>query len=132
MSQFGSSEEARDFFRKDLYATENGIVLDEYTENGSVCSVELTDRHRNAEGGVMGGAILTLIDFAFATAASNMHRPTVAQQVSMNFLNAVKGKVLTAEAVVRKDGRTSCVYQVNVKDDLGRDIAQAVMTGFKL
>ena len=51
MSQFSSIEEARDFFRKDLYATENGIVLDEYTENGSVCSVELTDRHRNAEGG---------------------------------------------------------------------------------
>jgi hypothetical protein len=34
--------------------------------------------------------------------------------------------------VCRKDGRTSCVYQVNITDDLGRDIAQAVVTGFKL
>ena len=33
MAQFGSIEEAQAFFRKDLYATENGIVLDEYTEN---------------------------------------------------------------------------------------------------
>ena len=79
-----------------------------------------------------GRSFLTLIDFTFATAASNMHRPTVAQQISMNFLSAVKGKVLTAEAVCRKDGKTSCVYHVNVRDDLDRDIAQAVVTGFKL
>ena len=69
MSQFQSLEEARTFFQKDRYATENGIVLEEFTKDGSVCSVELTDRHRNAEGGVMGGVMLTLIDFAFATAA---------------------------------------------------------------
>jgi acyl-CoA thioesterase len=92
----------------------------------------LSPHHQNAEGGVMGGAILTLIDFAFATAASNAHRPTVAQQISMNFLNAARGGQLRAEAVCRKDGKTSCVYHVNVSDDLGRDVAQAVVTGFKL
>ena len=74
MAQFGSIEEAQAFFRKDLYATENGIVLDEYTENGSVCSVELTDHHKNAEGGVMGGVMLTLIDFSFGLQRSPAHR----------------------------------------------------------
>ena len=132
MAQFQSLEEARRFFAGDRFATENGITLEELSEGRSVCAMALSSRHLNAEGGVMGGAILTLIDFAFATAASNLHRPTVAQQVSMNFLNSVRGTRLTAEASCRKDGRTSCVYQVNVKDDLGRDIAQAVMTGFKL
>lgn len=132
MSQFQSVEEARAFFRNDRYATENGIILESYQADGSVCSVLLTDRHRNAEGGVMGGVMLTLIDFAFATAACNVHRPTVAQQISMNFLNAPRGTKLTARSVCRKDGKTSCVYQVNVTDDLGRDIAQAVVTGFKI
>ncbi len=132
MAQFQSIEEARAFFRQDLYATENGMVLDEYTEDGSVCSVELTGHHRNAEGGVMGGVMLTLIDFSFATAACNVHRPTVAQQISMNFLNPPRGTRLTARSFCRKDGKTSCVYQVNVTDDLGRDIAQAVVTGFKI
>ena len=132
MAQFSSIEEARAFFRRDLYATENGIALDEYTEDGSVCSVELTDHHRNAEGGVMGGVMLTLIDFSFATAACNVHRPTVAQQISMNFLNPPRGTRLTARSTCRKDGKTSCVYQVDVKDDLGHDIAQAVVTGFKI
>ena len=132
MAVFQSLEEARAFFVNDRYATENGIVLDRFTDTGSVCTMTLTDRHKNAEGGLMGGAILTLIDFAFATAACNVHRPTVAQQISMNFLNAPKGSALTARASCRKDGRTSGVYQVNIKDDLDRDIAQAVVTGFKL
>ena len=132
MAMFQTIEEARAFFDGDRYAMENGIRLEEYLPDGSVCTMELTAHHHNAEGGVMGGAILTLIDFAFATAACNVHRPTVAQQISMNFLNASKGTKLYSEAVCRKDGRTSCVYHVNIKDDLDRDIAQAVVTGFKL
>ena len=132
MAVFQSLEEARAFFVKDRYATENGITLEELTETGSRCSMVLTEHHRNAEGGLMGGAILTLIDFAFATAACNRHRPTVAQQISMNFLSASRGAKLFSEAVCRKDGKTSCVYHVNITDDLGRDIAQAVVTGFKL
>ena len=132
MSTFQSIEEARAYVKKDRFATENGIVLEEIGPDSSVCSLTLTSRHCNAEGGVMGGAILTLIDLAFAVAANNVHRPTVAQQVSMNFLSATRGRVLTARAACRKDGRASCVYHVDITDDLGRDIAQAVVTGFKL
>ena len=80
----------------------------------------------------MGGAIFTLIDFAFAVASTSVHHPTVAQQVSINYLNQPRGKKLTARAECRKDGRTSCVYIVNVTDDTGREIATALMTGFKL
>ena len=85
MATFQSIEEARAYFEKDRFATENGIVLEELLESSAVCSLMLTGRHRNAEGGVMGGAIFTLIDLSFAAAATNVHKPTVAQQVSMNF-----------------------------------------------
>ena len=132
MATFANIEEARDFFSGDRYAVESGITLEKLPEGGSVCAMPLTAHHRNAEGGVMGGAIFTLMDFAFATASSNVHRPTVAQQVSINYLSAPKGSRLIARAACRKDGRTSCVYQVNVEDDQGRDVAQAVFTGFKL
>ena len=125
-------EEARAFFQGDRYAMGSGIRLDELTEDGAVCSFEIDERHRNAEGGLMGGAIFTLIDFAFATAAATVHRPTVVMQVSVSYLNAARGKRLTATAECRKDGKTTCVYNVMVRDDTGREIAQAVMTGFKL
>ncbi len=132
MATFESLEAARAYFEGDRFALENGVTLDEIGEGRAVCSLTLGKRHRNAEGGVMGGAIFTLMDLAFAAAANDIHRPTVAQQVSLNFLSGSRGARLTATAKCRKDGRTSCVYQVDVSDDLGRDIAQAVVTGFKL
>ena len=132
MSTFKSIEEARAYFQGDRFATENGMTLDAIGENTAECSMTLTDRHKNANGGVMGGAIFTLADFAFAAAVNNVHLPTVAQQVSFNYLSAPKGQRLIARAHCRKDGRTSCVYIVDVTDDTGRDIAQFVGTGFKL
>ncbi len=132
MAVFRSLEEARAYFERDRFATENGIVLEEIAPGSAVCSLQLGPRHRNAEGGVMGGAIFTLVDLAFAAAASDIYMPTVAQQVSLSFLSGSRGSRLTAKAVCRRDGRNSCVYNVDVTDDLGRDIAQAVVTGFKI
>ena len=132
MSEFHSLEEARSFFSKDLFATLNSMTLEALSDNGAVCAMEITERHMNAEGHLMGGAILALADFTFAAASNNAHRPSVAQQVSLNFLNSSKGKKLISTAVCIKSGRTSCVYRVEIKDDLGKDIAQAMFTGFKL
>jgi len=132
MSCFKSAEEARPYFMDDRFATENGITLDELDERHSVCSVELGPRHRNAFGGVMGGAIFTLADFAFATLTNDREHVTVAQQVSINYLSPAKGHKLIATATFKKDGRSSCVANVDVVDDTGREIAQFVGTGFKL
>ena len=132
MAEFKSLEEAREYFSHDRFAAENGIVLEEISEGHAVASLVLTERHQNAQGGVMGGAIFTLMDLAFAAACSSIHRPTVAQQISINSLNSPKGNKLIAAAHCRKDGRTSCVYQIDIKDDLGRDIACTTATGFKL
>ena len=132
MSTFHSLEEARAFFVNDRFATDNFMTLEELTEDGAVCAMEINSRHMNAEGHLMGGAILALADFTFAAASNNAHRPSVAQQVSLNFLNASRGTRLTSTATCVKDGRTSCVYLVNIKDDLGKHIAQATFSGFKL
>jgi len=122
----------RDFLEKDNFARENGARLVMVSPGEAECVMDITDRHRNAVGSVMGGAVFTLIDLAFAAAANALHTPTVAQQASINYLNASKGTRLTAKAVCRKDGRTSCVYNIDVTDDNGKDISQAVITGFKL
>lgn len=132
MANFNSLEEAREFFYKDKFAVETGVTLDELTEDKTICSLEITDIHKNAYGGVMGGVIFTLSDFAFAVLSNQLHQPTVAQQVSINYLSAPKGNKLTAEAHCRKNGRTSSIIIVDVSDDVGRDVAQFVGTGFKL
>ena len=132
MANFNSLEEAREFFYKDKFAFETGVTLDELTEDKAICSLEITDIHKNAYGGDMGGVIFTLSDFAFAVLSNQLHQPTVAQQVSINYLSAPKGNKLTAEAYCRKNGRTSSIIIVDVSDDVGRDVAQFVGTGFKL
>ena len=132
MGVFDSLEETREFFSKDRFATENGMVIESYSDTEACTSVVLDARHKNAYGGVMGGVMFTLADFAFAVLANKIHMLTVAQTVSINYLSAPKGEKLIARAHVRKDGKTSTVIIVDVSDDTGRDIAQFVGTGFKL
>jgi len=132
MGTFKTIDEAREYFKNDGFASANGIVLEELDDTHAVSSVILTHNHRNALGGVMGGAIFTLADFAFAALSNQLHMGTVAQQISINYLSAPRGDRLVAKAVCKKNGRNSCVVNVDVTDDTGRDIAQFVGTGFKL
>ena len=132
MRGFASIDEARAFFAGDRFATESGMTLEELDESHAVTSVEIGARHRNALGGVMGGAIFTLADLAFAALTNDRERSVVAQQVSINYLAAPKGGRLFATARYKKDGRSSCVVNVDIVDDSGREIAQFVGTGFKL
>lgn len=132
MSHFANLEDARDYFSRDRFATGNGMSLDAIDDGRAVTSLVLGERHRNAFGGVMGGVIFTLADFAFAALTNGRGRLTVAQQVSINYLSAPKGERLVATARFRKDGRASCVVDVDVADDTGRDVAQFVGVGFKL
>lgn len=132
MATFKNVDEAREYFKGDRYAAISGAYLEELTERYSVCSLKITDDHKNANGGIMGGVMFTLADFAFATIANNVHMPTVAQQVSVNYLNPPKGNKLTAKAQIKKSGRTSMVINVDVKDEFDRDVVQFVGTGFKL
>ena len=132
MRGFASIDDARAFFAGDRFATESGMTLEELDESHAVTSVEIGARHRNALGGVMGGAIFTLADLAFAALTNDRERSVVAQQVSVNYLAAPKGGRLVATARYKKDGRSACVVNVDIVDDSGREIAQCVGTGFKL
>ncbi|MBR2558479.1 MAG: PaaI family thioesterase [Methanobrevibacter sp.] len=132
MVNFDTLESAREFFYKDKFAVNTGITLDELSSDEATCSLELNDDHRNAYGGVMGGVIFTLADFAFAVLSNQIHQLTVAQQVDIHYLSAPKGDKLIAKATCRKSGRTSSIINVDVSDDTGRDVAQFIGTGFKL
>lgn len=132
MANFDTLESAREFFYKDKFAVNTGITLDEITDDVAICSLDIKDDHRNAYGGVMGGVIFTLADFAFAVLSNQIHQLTVAQQVDIHYLSAPKGDKLIARATCRKSGRTSSIVNVDISDDTGRDVAQFIGTGFKL
>ena len=132
MGYFKSIDEAREHFINDRFATANGMGIDELFEGGCVCSMDIRDDHRNAIGGVMGGVIYTLADFAFAVASNDDHSPTTGIDGAIKYLTVAKGKRLIARAGCVKSGRTTSVYEVAVSDDTGRKIALFIGTGYKL
>ncbi len=126
-------EKAREFFDGDFYATRaTGIIIEEVDEHFARCSFEVTRNHQNAYGGVMGGAIFTLADYTFAV-SSNFNQPqTVSITSQINFIGMAKGKKLIAESRLIKDGRSTCLYEINITDELGTKVAMATFTGMKL
>ena len=122
-------EEARKIFEADRFAVTNGAVIDEIGDHSAVCSLEITDRHRNAMGAVMGGVYFMLADFAFAVAANWQKIGCVSIHSDISFLSPAKGKKLTAKAVCIKDGKTTACYRVDVTDDLGNMTATITITG---
>ncbi len=80
----------------------------------------------------MGGAIFTLADYTFAV-SSNFNQPqTVSITSQINFIGMAKGKKLISESRLIKDGRTTCLYEINISDELGTKVAFATFTGMKL
>lgn len=123
-------EQIQKIFANDRFATENGAVIEDVNEGYAKCSLEIQQRHLNAAGAVMGGAIFTLADFAFAV-ASNWNKPLhVSTTSQITYLGAAKGSRLIAEARKVKEGRSTCYYLVEVKDDLGNAVAHVTSSGF--
>lgn len=123
-------EEVRKFFEKDRFATENGMYIDSIGDKYAKCAVKIEEKHKNAMGAVMGGVPYTLADFAFAVASNWQDPGTVSLSTNMSYLSQPKGSILFAEAKLYKDGRTTCYYNIDIFDELGTKVANAVTTGF--
>ncbi|MPN54121.1 hypothetical protein SDC9_201790 [bioreactor metagenome] len=124
---------ARKRFKDDIFATETtGITIEDARENYAKCSLRTDERHRNAGGRVMGGAIFTLADFTFAVAANTEDTMTVSLTSDIRFLGTARGNTLTAEAKCLKSGRTTCAFDVLVTDETGTLIAVVSAVGLRL
>ncbi len=125
-------EEIRRRFAADRYACETtGVEIVEARPGEAVCRFQAGEEHLNANGVPQGGAIFTLADFAFAIAANGFAEEiTVSRQADITFLAPAKGRVLTAVARCIKGGRRTCLYQVDVTDELGTAVAFVTVNGF--
>ena len=129
-------EHIRDHYKNDRFATDNGMVIDSVTEDCVVCSMELTDKHKNAVGGVQGGAIFTLADLAFAVhcnlamVCGEDIGVTVGQSCSISFLKSTRGSRLMTKSTCLSKGRSVSVYRICVEDNLGVQVAEMLANSF--
>ena len=123
-------DKVREMFRNDRYATESGAVIDEIDDHYAKVSLTITEHHKNAVGGVMGGVYFTLADFAFAVASNWQNAGTVSINSDISFIGVPKSDRIIAETQLVKNGRSTCCYNVSVTDDLGNPVAMVKIIGF--
>lgn len=126
-------EEARKYFSEDIYAMETtGIKIDDIGEDFSKCSIDVENRHMAVGNHVMGGAIYTLADFAFAVASNSGDSITFTTSSSITYLSQPKDMKLIAECHCIKDGRKTCYYETKITDGLGNIVACVTSNGMHI
>ncbi|MDD4688649.1 MAG: PaaI family thioesterase [Eubacteriales bacterium] len=110
-------------YKNDRFATNAGCVFVEASADKVVCEMPICENLLNAHGGVMGGAIFTLADLAFAVASNLAGIPSVAIECNIRFYSATKGEKLIATCIKDKEGHNLGHYTVEIKDDLDKKIA---------
>lgn len=123
-------EKVKDFFIKDRFAmVTTGIEIVAVDEGYAKCCLKIDDRHVNATGQVMGGAIYTLADFVFAVATNTEDSITVTAVSQISYLGPVKGDTLVAETRLLKNGKRNCFYEIDITDNLGNAVAVVSTNG---
>lgn len=124
-------QQTKEFFQGDRFAAEcaNAQIL-KIADGYAKCALTIRAQHCNAIGRPMGGVIFTLADFCFAVAANHETHTTVSQAAQITFLEAARGKELIAEANAIRVGRTTCLYRVDIYDDLGTKVAFVTVNGY--
>ncbi len=129
-----SVEEAKKIFIHDRYAmVTSDIDILEVADGYAKCCFKLSDKHKNALGSVMGGALFTLADFVFAV-ATNYNKPysTVTSVSSISYLRGCKSGTIYAESRLIKDGRISCTYEIDITDEEGKLLSVVTTNGIHI
>ncbi|MBR2577624.1 MAG: PaaI family thioesterase [Erysipelotrichaceae bacterium] len=131
MNVFKDIEEARSYFSDDRFAMDNGMRISELDEKHCTCVMGIEEKHKNALGKVMGGAIFTLADLAFSVIANDAHVPTLSLDADIRFLSNTSEGTLYARAECVKEGKKISIYEVKVSDG-EKNIALVTFTGYHL
>jgi acyl-CoA thioesterase len=116
-----------EFFKRDQFAEYCGIKLVEVSPGKAKAEMEIRKEHLNGVNTVHGGAIFTLADFTFAAAANSYGKVTVAINVNITFMKAIKAGKITAEAREISRNPKLSAYTIEINDEKG-DVA-AVFQG---
>lgn len=116
---------ARQMMSREGTAPAWGIEIVDAGPGWSRLAMRLTDAMLNGHRNAHGGMIFALADTAFAYACNSRNRLSVAQQASINFVDAGRaGERLVAEArEIAFKGRSG-VFSVSVTGEDGRIVAQ--------
>lgn len=114
----------QEFFKKDLFAENAGVVLLEVREGYSKAKLEIKPEHLNAGARTQGGAIFTLADLALAAAANSHGTLAFSLSSSITFLRASgPGEHPLCRGTRTVYRRSTGCYQIDITNQNGDLIA---------
>lgn len=114
------------------FIKEVGMEMLELREGYCRGRIILTEKHNNPMGTVHGGVIFSLADTVGGTAELTYGSKIVTLNSNINYLSPGKNtEYIEAEAYVVKNGRTTAVVDVMVRNAEGKDIAKVTNTYYK-
>jgi acyl-CoA thioesterase len=116
---------------KEPYVKLFGMKVLELRQGYSKVQMKAKKDQLNLHRTIHGGAIFSLVDVAFGSAANSYGNIAVALNIDINYTRpANPGDILTAEATEVSRGRTIGTYNVLVKNGQGKTVASSQAIAF--
>ena len=124
-------EKIKEHVEKEPYVRLLNIKVLELKPGYSVAQMKVKEDYKNLHSTTHGGAIFSLIDVAFGSAANSYGIITVALNIEVNYIRpSSPGDILTATAKEISRGRNVGTYNITVTNDAGKIIASSQAIGF--
>ena len=120
-----NTEESKGFIEN------NNYKLISVSNGNAIMEAEITNTSLNPYNTAHGGFIFGLADTAAGIAAHSFGRKAMTVNANIEYLHAITGKKISAEAKCIKNGKTISVFEVYISDlEKNREAAKATVTYF--
>lgn len=124
-------EKIKKNIEEEPYAKFFGIKVVELRQGYSLVEMKALKKYENIFSITHGGAVFSVMDVAFGSAANSYGTVAVALDVNINYVRpAVTGDILRAEAKEVSRGSKIATYNVTVRNGLGKVVASSQAVAF--
>jgi acyl-CoA thioesterase len=124
-------EKIKKNIEEEPYAKLFGIKVVELRQGYSLVEMKALKKYENIFSITHGGAVFSLMDVAFGSAANSYGTVAVALDVNINYIRpAVTGDILRAEAKEVSRGNKIATYNVIVRNGMGKVVASSQAVAF--
>ncbi len=124
-------EKIKKNIEEEPYAKLFGIKVVELSQGYSLVEMKALKEYENIFSITHGGAVFSLMDVAFGSAANSYGTVAIALDVNINYIRpAVTGDILRAEAKEVSRGSKIATYNVTVRNGLGKMVASSQAVAF--
>ncbi len=124
-------EKIKKNIEKEPYVKLFGIKVIELKQGYSLVEMKALKKYENIFSITHGGAVFSLMDVAFGSAANSYGTIAVALDININYIRpSMTGDILRAEAKEVSRGNTVATYNVTVKNGSNKVVASSQAVAF--